>query len=281
MANLFAIGPTPPPNPTPSPSPSQTATADAATTTTPIPPPIVPVPTRNLYHFFLRPHPNHMTILNLVTMTWVCTAFQAWKIWCIDGRDDPRGPGHFGIHHSFVPLWSSIGAWIGSAVGRSLDAGRVGLLWATGIVLWLLVVYNVIFYAFQVLGRPFIHLRNEIVPRSATIDCAQRVAAHATLHSIVALLFHFGIWNRTVGYPTLWGWIKFIKLDQPILQHIVYGSLAVGFILGAADITVVELAMLPLTLPIRLIAYARRMEEARFIEVLARKNAGVKEGKQE
>ncbi|KAL8279396.1 hypothetical protein RQP46_008208 [Phenoliferia psychrophenolica] len=248
MASLYAC----PPSPSPPPSPSRSS---IAATAKPITAPVPGVQTLpdSLLDSFLKPTGDQVVTLLAITVLTAYSATMSYQIWCAGRKEDEWGPGHFGMKHSFAPLAESIGAYVGWGVGRVLDAMRVGYFWVVGGFWWLNVVYAAAFICYHLIVRPFISVRKEIVDLSPRMTRPQRVAAHATLHSIVAVLVNYTIRNVTIPYPTLWGWIKYIKLDHPLLQYIVYGTFAIGFFLGACDLAVVELAMLPLTLPIRVV----------------------------
>ncbi|KAL8279715.1 hypothetical protein RQP46_007810 [Phenoliferia psychrophenolica] len=182
-----------------------------------------------------------------------------------------------GLQFSFVKLAELFAKGVGKLIGYLLDAGWVGVLWVLAGAWWLHIVYVYLFAINNLIVLPLINFRKgvgrEFAGSAAT--GTERFVVHAPVHAILALLFQYTLWTGTIPYPTIWGWINYIKLDHIILQYSVYGSLVVGFILGACDITSVELIMLPVTLPIRIIENGKRMEKERHESELARRNAGV------
>ncbi|KAL8279381.1 hypothetical protein RQP46_008193 [Phenoliferia psychrophenolica] len=212
----------------------------------------------------------------LVSIVWSTFAWAAWMIWN-DGSCacDDWGRGHFGLRFSFVTVSARIGKWIGDLIGCLLDASWVGVLWVLAGAWWLHIVYVCLFVINNIFILPLFNFRAHLGRNASAATGTERFIVHALFHAILALLFHYALWNHTFPYPTVWGWVNYTKLDQPLLKYSVNASLIVGFILGACDITSVELIMLPITLPIRIIEHGKRMERERYESELARRNAGV------
>ncbi|KAL8279374.1 hypothetical protein RQP46_008186 [Phenoliferia psychrophenolica] len=176
------------------------------------------------------------------------------------------GSDHFGITHSFKPGLSEVGRQIGSLFGYLFDAVRAGILWTIISVWWLNAACMGLFIIYHLIARQIMNIWKGInyFCNHEELGVIPRLGLHALFHSILALLFHYTLWTRTIPYPTLWGWINFIKLDFLVLQYVVLGSIALSFVLGGCNLTLVELVMLPITIPIRIVRHGERMEMERY-----------------
>ncbi|KAL8279380.1 hypothetical protein RQP46_008192 [Phenoliferia psychrophenolica] len=197
-------------------------------------------------------------IFMVVTALLMPSTLVVWYFWCGEAPDFKEwGTGQFGMLYSWVPLTVAIGRW----AGELMDATWVAFLWVV-VSVW-----------------PVGYARMAVCHRLETQPWKRpdRPTAHAAFHATVALLYHFTctLWNPTILYPTIWGFSNFKKLDHPLIQASVYGSLVVGFILGAFDITAQELAMLPITLLNGLLDRGRRMEEEKAERDLEKRAGGI------
>ncbi|KAL8279376.1 hypothetical protein RQP46_008188 [Phenoliferia psychrophenolica] len=176
------------------------------------------------------------------------------------------GSDHFGITHSFTPRLSEVGRLIGSLFGHSFDAVRAGILWTIISIWWLNAAYMGLFIIYHLILRQIFNIWKSIndLCDHEELGVIPRLGLHALFHSTLAFLFHYTLWTCTIPYPTLWGWINFIKLDHFIIQYIVLGSITLSFVLGGCNLTLVELVMLPITIPIRIVRHGERMEQERY-----------------
>ncbi|KAL8279378.1 hypothetical protein RQP46_008190 [Phenoliferia psychrophenolica] len=208
------------------------------------------------------------TLLGISVFMAVVAAYCAlmWYIVLPCGAKSAQDSNHFGMAHSFRPFMIEVGRQIGSLVGNLFDAVRAGILWTVISVWWLNAAYFGLFIIYHLIVCQMVNIGKRInhLCDHEELGVIPRLGLHALFHTILALLFHYTLWTCTIPYPTLWSWINFIKLDHPILQYIVLGSIALSFVLGGCNLTLVELVLLPITIPIRIFKHAARMEQERY-----------------
>ncbi|KAL8279379.1 hypothetical protein RQP46_008191 [Phenoliferia psychrophenolica] len=230
--------------------------------------------------YFFDPGPEEVSNVFFVSLVMAATAgfFAILRVLWAEATDGEwqDDADHFGISYSFEPDVRAIGSWLGSIIGHLFDAVRTTLFWAVISAWWLNAVYLALFIIYNIFIRQIYNIWKSIKGLCARLKygAVPRFLLQALFHATLALLFHFILWQRRIPYPTLWGWIKFIKINYEPIQSVVLGSIALSFVLSGLNLTVVELVMLPITLPIRIFKLGIRMEQERYERERAGRNEG-------